>query len=445
MTRRNWARHNQRDLMRRHGVENVRDETPFMAPLIRARPRRSPPLTKDELRKQGAAEPTRILSGVFRELARGGVNSKQIASRLNLVAHSAMDYGHGYRFFQDQIGGPESFRWLATTMIRAQGLQAWTELIKRTFTMEFMGHLADHSRHALPDLATANKPLADFLQRHQISAAEWNTIRATKPINVDGATFLDTAAIGDRDLSEKLLGAIIEERAFAMLEPDARVRARTLGGLQAGTLMGEISRSLFLFKSFSMTMAATHVMRLATQGPIEKRIWNATAFALFSSIAGAAAMQAKNIVYGKDPENMGTASFWAKSFIQGGGLGIYGDLLNSSFSRSGRSPLADLSGPIGGMAEDVARLTSSQVRKLYEGAETTLGAEAVKTLRRYTPGTFYTKLAVDRLIFDQIQMLADPDYRGSFRRMEQRLRNDTGQQFWFRPGRALPERAPALH
>jgi hypothetical protein len=60
------------------------------------------------------------------------------------------------------------------------------------------------------------------------------------------------------------------------------------------------------------------------------------------------------------------------------------------------------------MAEDAARLSSGQVRKLYEGGETTLGAEVVKTLRRYTPDTFYTKGATDRLIYDQIQMLVEP-------------------------------------
>jgi hypothetical protein len=383
-------------------------------------------------------EPTRVLSAAVREIARGGEESKALASRLNIVAHSAMDYGHGFRFFQDQIGGPESFKFVATTMIRAQGLQAWTELIKRTFTMEFMGHLADHARHGTDELATVNAPLRQFLDRHQISAAEWDKIRAGKVLNVDGATFLDTATITDAALREKLLGAVIEERGFAMLEPDARIRAITTGGLPQGTFMGELSRSLFLFKSFSMTMAATHVMRLATQGPIEKRIWNATLFALLSSVAGAAAMQTKAVLYGKTPEDMNSASFWAKAFLQGGGVGIYGDLVNSSFSRSGRSPLADLAGPIGGMAEDAARLSSGQVRKLYEGGDTTFGAEAVKALRRYTPGVFYSKLAVDRLIFDQIQMLVDPNYRQSFKRMERRMKQDTGQDFWWSPSKLAP-------
>jgi hypothetical protein len=329
-------------------------------------------------------------------------------------------------------------------MIRAQGLTAWTELIKRTFSMEMMGHLADHAAHDMPSLATVNPALGRFLERHQFTPAEWDKIRASTPMDVNGAKFLQTSEIGDRALEDKLLGAVIEERGFAMLEPDARIRALTTGGIPQGNFVGELMRSVTLFKSFSMTMAATHVMRVATQGPLESRLWNGAAFILFTTMAGAASMQAKNIVYGKDAQAMNSASFWAQAGITGGGFGIYGDLINSTFSRTGRSITADLGGPIGGMVEDLGRLSSAQVRKAYEGGDTTFGAELVKTARRYTPGTFYTKLVVDRMIYDQLQMLADPDYRSSFHRMEKRLKDDTGQKFWFRPGKTSPDRAPDI-
>src|SRR5581483_1811891 len=201
---------------------------------------------------------------------------------------------------------------------------------------------------------------------------------------------------------------------------------------------------LFLFKSFSLTMAATWLMRIATSGPLESRIWNATVFTLYFALAGALAMQAKNIIYGKDPESMAKPDFWARAFLQGNGLGIYGDLINSAFSRSGRSPVADFGGPVVGVAEDVTRLTSGQLRRLYSGQDSTFGGELVRTLKRYTPGTYYTKLAVDRLMFDQLQTLVDRDYRGSFRRMEQHLKRENGQQFWWRPGETAPSRPPAI-
>jgi hypothetical protein len=51
-------------------------------------------------------------------------------------------------------------------------------------------------------------------------------------------------------------------------------------------------------------------------------------------------------------------------------------------------------------------------------------------------------MPIDRIIWDQLQMLADTDYRDSFRRMEKRLKDATGQQFWWQLGEAVPSRAP---
>jgi hypothetical protein len=74
------------------------------------------------------------------------------------------------------------------------------------------------------------------------------------------------------------------------------------------------------------------------------------------------------------------------------------------------------------------------------------GAELARFMRWNTPGTnlWYTRLGLDRLLWDQVQSLVDPDYRKSFRRMEQRARRDYGQDFWWKPGQATPRRAPDL-
>ncbi|MFG1222151.1 hypothetical protein [Xanthobacter wiegelii] len=383
-------------------------------------------------------DPGRILSGVIREIGRGGEESRVLAARLQLTAHAAMDSAHGFVRFAGEASGPQILRAMANTVIRAQGLAAWTDMMKRVFTMEFMGNLADHAGHSLDALRGVNEPLANFLDRHQISAKDWDSIRSGAPLEVEGARFLDSEGIADRSLREKLLGAIIEERAFAILEPDARIRAVMTGGTTAGTFWGEMVRSATLFKSFSMTMVATHMMRLATQGPIEKRIWNGTAFVLFNLLAGAAAIQARAVIYGKTPEAMDNPGFWVRSGLQSGSLGVYGDLINASTSRTGRSPISDLAGPAIGAAEDVARLSSQQLRRLMEGDDTTFGAELVRTARRYDPSLWYTRLAVDRLLFDQLQTLVDPDYRASFRRAEKAAQRDFGQSYWWAPGDALP-------
>lgn len=387
---------------------------------------------------------SRLLAGVIRELSQGGAESKNLLSRMHLTAHAAMDFNHGYRFFQDQVAGPAQLRFMATTVIRAQGLQAWTEMMKRVFSMEFMGHLADHANLPYARLREVNEPLANFLDRYGITPAEWDTVRSAPLLETNGTRFLDTAAITDQRLGEKVRTGIIQERRFAVLEPDSRTRAITTGGQAQGTFLGEMNRNIAMFKSFSMSMAATHIMRISSQETWGEMAKLGIPFMLLHFMAGAAAIQAKNLVYGKDPEAMDTSKFWLKSLAAGGGLGVYGDMVNSAFTKSGRSWQAEVSGPIGGVVEDAFKLSSSQVRKLYEGKDTNFATELTRVGRRYTPGTFYTKLAVDRLLWDNLQEMADPDYRGSFRRMEEQLRKETGQQFWWSPGDNAPERAPNL-
>ena len=211
---------------------------------------------------------------------------------------------------------------------------------------------------------------------------------------------------------------------MVILEPDARVRAVTTQGQAAGTFVGELSRNLFLFKSFSLTMAATHIARTLNQDSTAAMIRLGIPFLLMSTFAGAAAMQARAILAGRDPRDMSDPKFWSAAFAQGGGLGIYGDMVSTAFTRTGQSPLAVIAGPVGGAIEDVTRLTSGQVRRAFEGQD--------------------TRLAADRLIFDRIQSLIDPDYQQSFRRLEQRAQKDFGQRFWFGPGDTYPERAPDL-
>ena len=43
-----------------------------------------------------------------------------------------------------------------------------------------------------------------------------------------------------------------------------------------------------------------------------------------------------------------------------------------------------------------------------------------------------------------LERMADPDAAARFRRIEQRAKRETGQQFFWRPRRRVPERAPDL-
>ncbi|HEY0832851.1 MAG TPA: hypothetical protein VGE72_02980 [Azospirillum sp.] len=375
----------------------------------------------------------KLLGQVVKQLNPASDADRAFALRLGIVSSAVQDAALGSKRFADEIVGEGITARLASFIVRAQGLSAWTNGMKNAFMLEFMGYIADNTGRSMDEVS---KPLRRMLKRYGFSAADWDAIRAAPMIEHEGARFFDPGAVADRRLGERLMEAIIEERAFAVLEPDARVRQITTAGLQRGTVMGEVARSAMLFKSFAFTMITTHMLRAAQQETALGKLAYVGALTGLLTVAGAAAMQAKAIVAGKDPRRMDDQAFWGSAMLQGGALGIFGDFLSTGYTRGDRGFVATMAGPVlGGLTEDVARVTLPNVRQLYEGEPTRMGAELARLVRQNLPLTnlWYLRLVADRTIMDGIQVLADPEWRQSFARMERKARQDFQQKFWFGP------------
>jgi len=385
---------------------------------------------------------TRVLARAVSQIA-GDADKRALASQMNVVSHSIIDAALGAKRFEDQVVGEAPLGRLASFVVRSQGLQAWTEGMKRAFSMEFLGYVARQTDRKFGDL---DQPFKNFLRRYGFTPKEWETMRQAQQIEADGARFFDISAVEDRRLGDRLMGAIIDERRFAVLEPDARISALTTGGLQRGTFWGEAVRSTFLFKSFAISILLTHINRSVTQGTFAQRATRLAAFTALMTVGGAAAMQAKQMIAGKDPRDMSDPRFWGGAFAQGGAFGIYGDLLYSASSRSGFGLTETLAGPVAGELTAQAERLAGSVRRTAGGEDVNWGREIARFMERWTPGSnlWYARLAADRYVFDQIQMMADPQYLDSFYRQRDRIQDEFGQQYWFGPGETRPRRAPDL-
>jgi hypothetical protein len=130
--------------------------------------------------------------------------------------------------------------------------------------------------------------------------------------------------------------------------------------------------------------------------------------------------------------------------LQGGGFGIFGDILFYDVNRFGGSAAVTLMGPVVQLGDDVRKLTVGNIMQLPGDDPTNAGREATNFVRRYLPGgsIWYARLALNRIVFDELQKELDPNYAASFRRMEARARNEFDQDFWWRPGETSPDRAP---
>lgn len=386
-------------------------------------------------------EPGRIVARLVEGLAGA---SREEAARMGIVAHAAMDSAIGTKRFGDQVVGEKLMARLAEAVIRAQGLNVWDTAVKRAFTMEFLGALAQRSGQSWEAL---DAPFRQFLERYRFTAEEWAVLaRPEHHMPVGEARFLMPDSLPDEALRVKLMSALYDERQFASLA-DASIRQKALatGGTKAGTGAGELWRSAFLYRTFSMTMLATWGMRAATQGSTADKLFMTAQLGLFLTMAGAVSVQARQTLQGRDPKPMTSPGFWAEAAFAGGAMNIYGDFINQAFSRSGSSLTETMLGPLAVFPNALGRLTSGARRHAEEGAHVNFGGALADFARKFTPGTnlWYSRLITDRYLFDNIRRLLDPDYPKAFLRQKERARKD-GQGLWWAPGETRPRRAPTL-
>lgn len=379
----------------------------------------------------------------------GGGVSKADAAHLNIQAHSMMDYVNGIRDYDDHVSVLQATGKFASGTVKATGLEAWGNVGKRTWAGDMLNLFAQQSEKGF-DSVEPN--FRRFLDGYGFTAGDWDKLRGSDMIDLSGAKYLNPNALqtADRPLYERVMNAIQEQGAFAMHQPDFRLR-----GIETGAAYGigpgkgqEFWRSIMQFKTFALSRMSTQMMRVMTDGPIENRVARGLAFVALGTAAGAASNQALQIINGKDPARMDSASFWAKAALKGGAAGYYGDLLEAAM-RGAQGPgdvIAGITGPVVQMGADVARLATSPIREEFNDDQkvhpSTLGRSIISVAKRNTPNTWYTRLAVDRLLWDKLQTLVDPDYRKSWSRTERNMQRGEGNQFFWPQGENAPTRAP---
>jgi hypothetical protein len=383
----------------------------------------------------------RITKGVTDTFLHDTPDRAAVATRMGIVAHATSSHVVGTRQFGDEVLGRSLPSRLADFTIRAQGLHAWDTGVKRAFTMEFLASIGERMGQRFDDLEPAFK---SFFRDYGFTAEDWAALQRGKLMEGTGeARFLSPDSL-EEGIRAKLMSAIYDERTFAYLgESEARVKALTTGGAKAGTLAGEMARNFFLFKSFALTMASTWGVR-AAQDAAGGRMSTAIQLGLFATFAGAIALQAKDILSGKDPRAMDSGWFWAEAAFQGGAVGVYGDFLKEATSPRAGSLTEAMLGPVASIPGAVSRLTSGARRMAEEGQNFNAGGAIADDLRKFTPGgnLWYARLLFNRYLVDNVRAQLDPDYLRAFARERERAQKLHGQGFWFAPGENAPERAP---
>lgn len=377
-----------------------------------------------------------ILGHVF-----DGKMTREVAQHLQVSAGGYGEFiNNAVRRYEDQLNVSGLVRKFSRGVVKATGAEWWTENGRLGAQISYLHTLQGETGKAFADLDPALRD--NFLGRYGFTAQDWDKMRNLAPWQAsNGAKYLDVTAL-DRPTSERLMAAIKEQSAFAFHQPDARTQGLMRGGAQAGSIGGELQLMLGQYKQFTMERMTTHLMRIFTDGPVENRVARGIAFTVLSMAAGAVSLQAAAVVAGKNPLDMTSPKFWTEAFARGGAGGIYGDVLGAAIhgDRGPASIVGQMAGPIPGMAADIFSAATSPLRSALDEtgkpSKTTFGKQALLGLQRHSPSTFYTKLAVDRMFWEKLQTLVDPDYRGSFRRMEQAAKKQGGG-YWWAPGSSV--------
>lgn len=337
-------------------------------------------------------------------------------------------------------------------------LGPWTDANKRGLGLMMARDLAMKSEIPFLELPERTQRL---LSIYDIDARKWDIARQATREAEDGRSYLMPDAIQDlpdeafgqglsarqvrqeKDNIESALRSYYVDRAdFASPTPGARERAILRLGRQPGTPEGEAFRFISQFKAFPVT-AITKPLGREVFGTGARTLSDALIkgqgdilglanIIVGSTLLGYLAQSAKELTKGRTPRDPSDPLTWTAAMLQGGGLGLYGDFLLGESNRFGRSLTDTLGGPTLGTATDIDQLRA----KAMAGDD--LAAPLVKTLISHTPfiNLFYTRAALDYLLFYQIQESANPGY---LRRMERRIKRENNQTFILPPSRTIPK------
>jgi hypothetical protein len=378
---------------------------------------------------------TRMMKRYFQQL---GSSNRKEAARLALTGEFALDRLSAAFEYQNAMNSGKA-KALADLVMRVSGMEAHTVAMRQAFGIEFLQGLTDAA-----DLSYTKLPerLRKAFERYGIDDAGWGSIRSSKRTTIKGVSMIDPNAVQDSRVAESLVGMILTETDFAVPTPGVRERAMVSLGTQAGTVVGEAVRGMTQFMSFPVTAQMKHMIGrsgIDKQTSAASKIGYAASLAITSTLLGAMVLQAKQLAQGKTTLNWEDEDFWLRAADQGGYFGLVGGfLMDTQGYYQGYSGGPIMDGPINDLAYT---LVAGNIQKIKDGKDTTISKDATDFIIKNFPGNniWYTRLAMERAIFDRLRSMTDPNWARTVNermRMDMRQRN---QEYWWRPNESTPE------
>lgn len=340
---------------------------------------------------------------------------------------------------------------VATQVMRVSFLNALTSASKVGFTKQLMEKYGRLSRSkAWNDLDPQDREL---LSNTGLDERAWQVFQLADPV-VDRkgnqlmsarsiyeipdeklAAFGDPKQVKDQ-VASQLQAHLLDEQGMAVIEAGLRERTWMQVGAK-GTITGEVVKGLMQFKSFSASFLMRQGSRTIAQEGLKGKAAYAIPLVVSMTLLGGLVVQLREILNGNDPQTIydsndpkKASSFFLRSVVAGGGLPVLGDILVAGADTSGRDANSFVSGPLGSDFTSLLGLTVGNLTQYNEGKDTNFGNEAFKFVKGKIPAQnlWYTKAAINRMFFDEIQDTIAPGYREKALRKAERQQDR--ERFW---------------
>ena len=337
------------------------------------------------------------------------------------------------------------------TFFKYNLLSWWTNTLKENSMLGMANYYAKQKKLPYNKL---NKQLQLLFEKYNIDSNKWDVIRKTAMETADdGMEFINIGLLdqvsdadikkitGIENLSKReaqiekqkfkysVSGMMLDRTLFAVIQPDARVKGIMTQGTLAGTPLGEAFRFLGQFKGFPIAIFNKVIgrdlayMRSGPNQDIGRGARGMVATIVTTGLLGYASMTAKDFLKGREPRDPAKWNTVMAALLQGGGLGLYGDVLFKE-QRDGSTIIAGLAGPGATTVADVLLAINYGIRG--EGGKA--GKAAYRAVNSNIPfmNLFYIKTVYDYLIGFQMMETMSP---GALKRVEKRMKKDYNQEY----------------
>lgn len=385
------------------------------------------PMTMGTLRHNGVPfwkALTEQMSALFPK----GEDTKELAMAMGAGIDGMT--GHIIHRFRLEDGMPGKMADAVNTFHRWNGLQYETDSMKRGMGLALSHNLAFHADKefaALPELMQAT------MRRYGIEAPEWDIARAANKTAADGRAYLMPAEIENPAVSRKMWNLITDQIREGMNEPTAAARQFSTMGTQSGTYWGEITRSIFQFKSFTYSFMQRSGGRTFLRGPTVD--WPGAVYLLAGmTLAGYASNALRDLAANRVTATPTDAEGWgalvARSMVAGGAAGFYGDVLLRQGGKSAGDVAKQMIGPAPATAFDLVSAWNSIAQGSNKTERSTIAKkEAIQLLQHNFPNIPIAKAATDYMLLHFLMESVAP---GSVARHDRAMRKQ-GQTYILRP------------